>query len=169
MAFPVPAVYPLLKRVTYWPQAWLGIAMNLVSLVVWTALQADISPAALTLLLACWSWTLYYDTIYACQDKRDDIKAGVKSTALLFGKHIRAVLSGFAALFVGALAAAGYLNHNGLPFYALGVGGAAVYLTRQLNTVDLDNVKSCLHAFEGNGFTFGTIVWLGLFADYVLA
>ncbi|KAI0056634.1 UbiA prenyltransferase [Artomyces pyxidatus] len=167
--FPLPAIYPLLKRITYWPQAWLGVAMNMAILVVWSALQNTISPAAIMLLAGCWSWTLYYDTIYACQDKRDDVKAGVKSTALLFGGRIRSVLSGFALLFVACFAAAGYLNGQGTPFYLLGVGGAAIHLFRQLHGVDLDDVKSCLIAFEKNGFSFGSIVWFGLFADYVVS
>ncbi|KAI0058247.1 4-hydroxybenzoate polyprenyl transferase [Artomyces pyxidatus] len=167
--FPLPGIYPLLKRVTYWPQAWLGIAMNMVSVVVWSALQAKVPPAALMLLFACWFWTLYYDTIYACQDKRDDVKAGVKSTALLFGQHIKLVLAGFASLLVACLATAGYLNHQGAPFFLLGAGGAALHLFSQLRFVDVDNVKSCLVAFEANGFTFGGVVWFGLFCDYLFA
>ncbi|KAI0068102.1 4-hydroxybenzoate polyprenyl transferase [Artomyces pyxidatus] len=167
--FPLPGIYPLVKRITYWPQAWLGVAMNMVSLVVWSALQANIAPAALILLFGCWAWTLYYDTIYACQDKRDDVKAGVKSTALLFGEHIKLVLVGFASLLVACLATAGYLNHQGAPFFLLGVGGAALHLFLQLYSVDVDDVKSCLIAFEANGFAFGSIVWFGLLADYVYA
>ncbi|KAI0043608.1 4-hydroxybenzoate polyprenyl transferase [Auriscalpium vulgare] len=165
---PLPGIYPLMKRITYWPQAWLGIAMNMVALVVCSAVQHEVTPAALSLLAGCWSWTLYYDTIYACQDKRDDVKAGVKSTAILFGEHIRAVLSFFAALLIAAFAYAGYLNQQGLAFYAITVGAGGLHLVYQLASLDTDNVKSCLVVFEANGWTFGEIVWAGLFVDYLL-
>ncbi|KAI0056633.1 UbiA prenyltransferase [Artomyces pyxidatus] len=168
-ALPLPGIYPLLKRVTYWPQAWLGIEMNISILVVSGALQNTITPAACAMLAGCWSWTLYYDSIYACQDKRDDVKAGVKSTAFLFGEHVKVVLAGFAVLFVACLAAAGYLNGQGTSFYLLSVGGAAVHLLKQMSGVDVDDVRSCLMAFNSNGWAFGGIVWFGLFADYALA
>ncbi|KAI0040628.1 4-hydroxybenzoate polyprenyl transferase [Auriscalpium vulgare] len=166
--FPLPGIYPFMKRVTYWPQAWLGIAMNMVAIVVCSAVQQQVTPAALALLSGCWSWTLYYDTIYACQDKRDDLKAGVKSTAILFGSHVKTILALFAALLTVSLALAGHLNKQGPAFFALTVGGAGLHLASQLKKLDVDNVRSCFVAFEANGFTFGSIVWAGLFVDYLL-
>lgn len=90
--------------------------------------------------------TLLVDTIYACQDKKDDVKAGVKSTALLFGSRIRLILAGFAALTVLSLGAAGVLNDQGLPFYVLSIGGAVLHMAWQLKSVDLDDTRSCLIA-----------------------
>ncbi|KAI0041336.1 4-hydroxybenzoate polyprenyl transferase [Auriscalpium vulgare] len=165
---PLPAIYPFMKRVTYWPQAWLGVAMNMLVLVVCSAVQYEVTPSAIALLCGCWSWTLYYDTIYACQDKGDDVKAGVKSTALLFGSRVKAVLAFFAALFTASLAFAGHLNKQGPAFFALTVGGSGLHLGKQLITLDVENVRSCLVAFEVNGFAFGSIVWAGLFVDYLL-
>ncbi|KAI9451306.1 4-hydroxybenzoate polyprenyl transferase [Lactarius psammicola] len=157
--FPLAGIYPLMKRVTYWPQAWLGVAMNMISLVAWSALHARLHLA---------SGALIFDTIYACQDKRDDVQAGVKSTALLFGAHVKKVLAVFAGLLVTCLAVAGALNNQGIPYFILTVAGAATHLAMQLRNLDVDDPKSCLNAFESNGFTLGEIVWGGLFVDYVL-
>ncbi|KAI0261390.1 4-hydroxybenzoate polyprenyl transferase, partial [Gloeopeniophorella convolvens] len=167
--FPLPGVYPLMKRVTYWPQAWLGIAMNMIALVAWSALHAKLAPAAGALLAGCWCWTLYYDTIYACQDKRDDVQAGVKSTALLFGQHVKKILALFAGLLVTCLTIAGALNSHQAPYFLITVVGGAAHLIWQLWNLNVDDVKSCLVAFESNGFTLGGIVWAGLFLDYLLA
>ncbi|KAH9066140.1 4-hydroxybenzoate polyprenyl transferase [Lactarius vividus] len=166
--FPLAGIYPLMKRVTYWPQAWLGVAMNMISLVAWSALHAQLHVASGALISGLWCWTLYYDTIYACQDKRDDVQAGVKSTALLFGAHVKKILAVFAGLLVTCLAAAGALNNQGIPYFILTVGGASAHLTIQLRNLDVDDPKSCLDIFESNGFTLGEIVWGGLFVDYVL-
>jgi len=166
--FPLTGIYPLMKRVTYWPQAWLGVAINMISLVAWSALRARLHLASGALIIGLWCWTLYYDTIYACQDKRDDVQAGVKSTALLFGAHVKRVLAVFAGLLVTCLAVAGALNNQGIPYFILTVGGAAAHLTMQIRNLDVDDTKSCFEAFESNGFTLGEIVWSGLFVDYVL-
>ncbi|KAI0245150.1 prenyltransferase [Lactifluus subvellereus] len=166
--FPLGGLYPLMKRVTYWPQAWLGLAMNTIALVAWSALHADVAPASVALFLGCWSWTLYYDTIYALQDKRDDLQAGVKSTAILFGEYVKTILALFAGLLVACLTAAGVLNGQGVPYFALTVGGTAFYLIVQLLKLDVDDPKSCFKAFESNGYTLGGIVWGGLFVDYLL-
>ncbi|KAI0247023.1 UbiA prenyltransferase family, partial [Lactifluus subvellereus] len=169
--FPLGGIYPLMKRVTYWPQAWLGVAMNTIALVAWSALHADVAPASVALFLGCWSFTIrpsFFYTIYALQDKRDDVQAGVKSTAILFGEYVKTILALFAGLLVACLAAAGVLNGQGVPYFALTVGGTASYLIVQLLKLDVDDPKSCFKAFESNGFTLGGIVWGGLFVDYLL-
>ncbi|KAI0267864.1 UbiA prenyltransferase family [Gloeopeniophorella convolvens] len=167
--FPLPGIYPLMKRVTYWPQAWLGIAVNTISLVAWSALRAELTLAAVALLTGCCCWTLYYDTIYACQDKRDDVKVGVKSTALLFGRYIKGGLVVFAGLMLTCLTIAGKSNGQQAPYFLITIGGGAAHLTWQLLTLDPDDAKSCLVAFESNGFALGGIIWAGLFSDYLLA
>src|SRR6266404_3204524 len=86
------------------------------------------------------------DTIYACQDKRDDVQAGVKSTALLFGTHVKKILGVFAASLVVCLVVAGLLNDQGVPYFILTIGGAATYLTIQLRNLDVDDPKGCLEA-----------------------
>lgn len=94
------------------------------------------------------SWTVVYDTIYACQDRADDAKAGVKSTALLFGKHVRMILSLFASVYIFCMVAAGVLNGNGAWYFALSCGGTAVHLVWQMCTWnDADN-SDCAAKFK---------------------
>ncbi|KAI9319142.1 UbiA prenyltransferase family-domain-containing protein [Dichotomocladium elegans] len=160
--------YPLMKRVTYWPQMVLGFTFNYGALVGWSAMTGslDLSVCA-PLYLGGVAWTLTYDTIYAHQDKKDDIHAGVKSTALRFGDKTTQWLTGFSSTFVGLTALAGYMNGNGLPFYLVSVGGAAAHLAWQLRTVNYDNPKSCWEKFASN-HQLGAIVWAGMLADAAL-
>ncbi|KAK2462541.1 hypothetical protein APHAL10511_005511 [Amanita phalloides] len=164
---PLFAIYPLLKRITYWPQAWLGIAMNFGFVTAWLATTDSIDIyLILAAMTGCWCWTMLYDTIYACQDKRDDVKAGVRSTAILFGSWIQPLLVACAALFVSMLLVVGYLNDQGAIYYILTVGGTAVQLVWQISTVDLDVPSSCWDNFNYNG-QLGWAVWIGLLLDYL--
>ena len=95
-----------------------------------------------------YSWTIYYDTIYACQDRRDDIKAGVKSTAVLFGDWIRLILSFFAACFVASLVYAGMITEAGYLYYTITVGGAAACFAWQMLSIDFDDGAQCWQAFK---------------------
>lgn len=107
--------------------------------------QSSASPVngALTRLP---SWTMVYDTTYACQDMKDDKMAGVKSTALLFGSWIRPLLALFATVFIASLAAVGVIESAGLGYFAIGVMGSALHITWQVGTVQLDNPSSCWSA-----------------------
>ncbi|KAJ7846181.1 prenyltransferase [Mycena leptocephala] len=171
--FPLAGFYPLMKRITYWPQAWLGISMNAGVVMAWAFITGSIPTSALALLGATWAWTIWYDTIYACQDKKDDVKAGVKSTALLFGNSIKLVLAFFASLMMSGLIVAGILNNHQLPYFLLSVGGASVYLAVLLYAVDTNSPKSCWAAvspyFTSNGFHLGGLIWAGFLADYIWA
>jgi 4-hydroxybenzoate polyprenyltransferase len=151
-----------MKRITYWPQGWLGIAINFGAVVSWLSLTGAVDYALMgSLLFAMWSWTILYgavcfsrgspparltappDTIYACQDKVDDLKVGVRSTAILFGAWIRPLLTLFGVAFVGALTYAGFLNEQSAAFYMIAVGGTFAHLVWQYVSVDLDNPMSC--------------------------
>ncbi len=81
--------YPLMKRITWWPQAFLGLTFNWGALMGWTAVTGSLDAPALLLYAGCILWTLGYDTIYAHQDKEDDARVGIRSTALLFGDRSR--------------------------------------------------------------------------------
>ncbi|KAF5387186.1 hypothetical protein D9615_001585 [Tricholomella constricta] len=144
--FPLTGIYPFMKRVTYWPQAWLGIAINIGISMSWAIATSTIPPSSLVLSAGCFFWTLWYDTIYACQDKKDDVNAGVKSTALLFGSHVKQVLAVFGSMMIGGLTISGIMNNQSLPFYLF---------------------SSCWHTFEANGFYFGAVVEAGLVFDYL--
>ena|SRR6266545_2825918 len=87
--------------------------------------------------------TSHPDTVYACQDVKDDIRVGVRSTAILFGIWIRPLLVGCGFTFVAMLAVTGIFNHQGLAYFAISVGGTAAHLVWQYYTVDLEVPKSC--------------------------
>ena len=148
--------YPLMKRITHWPQAWLGLTFNWGALLGWAAVRGDLDWPAFALYGAGLFWTLGYDTIYAHQDKEDDMMVGVKSTALALGANTRRWLWGFYGLTLAGIAAAGYgAGLNGL-FYALlaVAGGQLVWQARQ---VDIDDPAMCLTVFRSNRW-FGWLV-----------
>ncbi|MEJ0063698.1 MAG: 4-hydroxybenzoate octaprenyltransferase [Alphaproteobacteria bacterium] len=155
-SLPLIAIYPLMKRFTWWPQLVLGMIFNWGVLMGWAAATGSLSPAAYALYLGAVMWTMVYDTIYAHQDKEDDRLAGVKSTALLFGKWSRPILFGFAALSLGLLAAAGAIAGLGWGFYA-GLGGAAIFLLRHLRAWKIDDPADCLKRFRSSR-DFGLLV-----------
>ncbi|KAI8384678.1 UbiA prenyltransferase family-domain-containing protein [Radiomyces spectabilis] len=157
--------YPLMKRITYWPQTVLGLAFNWGALLGWSAMtgQLDLTVAG-PLYAGGVAWTLVYDTIYAHQDKKDDVKVGVKSTALRFKDKTTQWLTGFSASFVSMTALAGYMNDQGLPFYALSVCGTAAHLAWQLKTVNYDVPADCWAKFKSNTWT-GALLWSGIVAD----
>ncbi|KAF9254778.1 UbiA prenyltransferase [Marasmius fiardii PR-910] len=162
------AIYPLLKRVTYWPQAWLGFAMNFGFITAWISVTDVVDVSLLvTATVGCWCWTMLYDTVYACQDIEDDVKMGVRSTAILFGTWIRPLLIACGITFVVMLSCAGVLNDQGIPFFVISVGGTVVHLVWQYRTVDLGVPASCWDNFMSNG-QLGWIVWGGLMADYMM-
>ncbi|KAF8217501.1 UbiA prenyltransferase family [Mycena galopus ATCC 62051] len=166
---PLFAIYPLLKRVTYWPQAWLGLAMNFGFVTAWISVAGSADyPVLYVAMASCWCWTMLYDTIYACQDIRDDIKAGVRSTAILFGSWIRPLLVLIGIVFATFLAAAGAMNGQGASFFAVSIGGTVIHLTWQFQAVDLSVPDSCGENFKRNG-RLGWIIWGGLVLDYILA
>lgn len=98
-------------------------------------------------LILLTSWTMHFETIYASQDKRDDVKAGVKSTALLFGNYIREICAAFAAVFIACLAYAGILNGQGIGYFLISVLGSALHIIWQFYTLDFDDSAQCGRMF----------------------
>lgn len=121
-------VYPLMKRITNWPQFILGMTFNWGALLGYCAVHGDVNWAAcLPLYAAGISWTIIYDTIYAHQDRIDDLIVGVKSTALRFGKDTKKWLTGFGCLMTSCLVTTGQVCDMTWPYYAsLGVVGAHI-------------------------------------------
>lgn len=154
--------YPLMKRVTYWPQAVLGLAFNWGALMGYAAATGTLAWSALALYLAGIFWTLGYDTIYAHQDKDDDTLIGVKSTALKFGAQTRPWLLGFYGATTLLAALAGGLASLAWPFYALLALGAA-QLAWQALTVNIDDAADCLAKFRANRW-FGWLLLAALIA-----
>ncbi len=155
-------VYPFMKRVTYWPQAWLGLAFNWGALLGWAAATGGLAAPALWLYGAGIAWTLGYDTIYAHQDKEDDALVGVKSSALKLGARTRPWLIVFYGLAVAGFAAAGGTAGLGWPFY-LGVAGVAVQFAWQVASLDIDDPAGCLLRFKSNRYA-GWLLLTGILA-----
>ena len=150
------AVYPFAKRFTWWPQVFLGIAFNWGALLGWAAHAGSLSPAPFVLYLAGICWTLFYDTIYAHQDKEDDALIGVKSTARLFGRHTGRWLALFLVLTVALMGLAVLLAlPEGAGLLPLVLGLAApwalgLHLHWQLRRLDIDDPDLCLSLFRAN-------------------
>jgi 4-hydroxybenzoate polyprenyltransferase len=150
------AIYPFAKRFTWWPQIFLGLAFNWGALLAWAAQTGALSLAPVLLYLSGIAWTIFYDTIYAHQDREDDALIGVKSTARLFGSHTRAWLRGFLVaavlLMTGAVIAA-LVPQAGLPALLLGLFGVwafGAHMAWQLSRLDIDDPDGCLRLFRSN-------------------
>ncbi|MBI1273035.1 MAG: 4-hydroxybenzoate octaprenyltransferase [Alphaproteobacteria bacterium] len=143
------AVYPLMKRITWWPQLFLGITFNWGALMAWAAANGTLEAPGVLLYLGGVFWTLGYDTVYARQDMEDDAFAGVKSTALLFGDNVRDFI--IAAYFLAALfmVAAGYAAGLHWAFYIAMLAPAA-HLGFQIKRLDLNDPASCLTIFRAS-------------------
>ena len=154
------AAYPFMKRVTDWPQAWLGLTFNWGALVGWAAATGEVGWPALALYAGGIGWTLGYDTIYAHQDKEDDALVGVKSSALKLGRATRPAVAGFYAWAVVMAALACALAGAAWPAY-LGVLAAAGHFAWQVATLDIDRPAGCLRRFKSNRDA-GALVGAGL-------
>ncbi len=157
LSLPFIAVYPLMKRITWWPQAFLGLTFNFGALIGWAAATGGIALPALLLYAAGFFWTLGYDTIYAHQDIADDAAIGIKSSARRLGEKSKAAVALFYALCWLLLAAAFLAAHAG-PVSLLALPAALLHLIWQLKTWTPDNPASALKIFRSNR-DFGLIVW----------
>jgi 4-hydroxybenzoate polyprenyltransferase len=156
------AAYPFMKRVTYWPQAWLGLTFNWGALLGWAAVRGEVNMPAFVLYAAGIVWTLGYDTIYAHQDKEDDILVGVKSTALKLGAATKPWLAGFYGMTVFLLALAIFAAGLAWPAY-LGVLIAAAHFFWQTQSLNIHDPANCLARFKSNRFV-GWLVLAGFVA-----
>jgi 4-hydroxybenzoate polyprenyltransferase len=143
------AIYPFMKRVTYWPQIFLGLAFSWGALMGWPAAFGRLDAPALVLYAGSISWVIGYDTIYAHQDREDDLLIGIKSTALLFGDNTRPMLAAFYAGAVALIAIAGLMAGGGLIFL-LGLIAFAAHLTWQVMRLDINDSAHCLKLFRSN-------------------
>lgn len=159
-------VYPFMKRITYWPQAFLGLTFNWGALMGWSAVTGRLDLPAFLLYAGGILWTLGYDTIYAHQDKQDDALIGVKSTALKFGDKTKQALvifyTGAMILFIAAGAAA----HMGLVFYCVSMA-AILHLTWQIRLLNTENETICLKLFRSNSH-FGFIFFAAILLDFAI-
>jgi 4-hydroxybenzoate polyprenyltransferase len=166
-SLPLIAIYPFMKRITWWPQAFLGLTFNWGAVLGWAAATGGLAWPALALYGAGIAWTLGYDTIYAHQDKADDALIGVKSSALRLGANTRPWLFVFYGVMLALAVLAGALTGIGWAFYpALAVAGAQ--LVWQAAAVDIDDPADCLAKFKSNRW-FGLVVFVAIVAGRLTA
>lgn len=161
------AIYPFMKRFTYWPQLVLGLTFKWGALVGWAAVTGSLSLAALALYAGSVLWTIGYDTIYAHQDKEDDLMLGLKSTALRFGEATVDWVGGFYAGAVVLWALAGAAAGVHLIFYTA-LALISLQLAWQVTTLDITDAGNCLRRFRSNR-DVGIALFLGLVADMALS
>jgi 4-hydroxybenzoate polyprenyltransferase len=161
----IVAVYPFMKRITYWPQIVLGLAFSWGAPMGFAVTFGRIDATALLLYAGSIAWVIGYDTIYAHQDAEDDALIGIKSTALLFGPRTRPALMvfyGLAVVLIGvalALAGAGWIAWIGLAAFA-------VHLASQIERLEIGDAKLCLRLFKSNR-NAGLLLFAGLLADAI--
>ncbi|OCF32368.1 4-hydroxybenzoate polyprenyl transferase [Kwoniella heveanensis BCC8398] len=160
-------LYPFMKRITYYPQVIFGLTFNWGAFLGWSAV-AGVTDWAITapMYVGGVAWGIAYDLIYAHQDKKDDVLAGVKSMALRFPDNSRTVIATLSTTFVSLLALTGHLAGLGPLYYMISVGGAAAHLAWQAITVNFDDRLDCWKKFCSNGY-LGGLIWLGTAANYV--
>ncbi len=159
-SLPLIVAYPWMKRITWWPQAFLGLTFNWGVIVGWVAAKGAPEAATLALYLAAFCWTLGYDTIYAFQDARDDAEAGIRSTALRLRLKAKRWLGVFYGGTVVFLALAGWLEGAGMLYYALLTLVLADFFC-QIRRLDMNDPISCRTIFFHN-FWVGGIIFLAV-------
>jgi 4-hydroxybenzoate polyprenyltransferase len=156
------AAYPFMKRITWWPQAWLGLVFSWGALVGWPAVTDSLALAPVLLWAGSIFWVLGYDTLYAIQDKEDDALVGVKSTARLFGKRAPWMVAAFYAVAVAGWGTAIWAVRPD-PIALLALVPAGLHLARQAMRASPDDGDLALELFRSNRFT-GLLLLLGLLA-----
>ena len=154
--------YPFMKRITYWPQLFLGITFNWGIIMSWTSMGYDISYNILTLYVAAIFWTLGYDTIYGAQDMSDDEIIGLKSTSIKFKKNIKFFVGSCYFISVLLLSLL-FLELIGINFFTLFLFAFSLSLFYQLNTFKKEEQESCLMAFKINNLS-GLILLLSIYS-----
>ena len=159
----IVAVYPFMKRITYWPQIVLGLAFSWGALMGFAVTFGRIDATALLLYAGSIAWVIGYDTIYAHQDTEDDALIGIKSTALLFGARTRPALMAFYGLAVVLIGVALALADARWPAW-LGLAAFAAHLVWQIARLRIDDPALCLRIFKSNRDA-GLLLFAGLLAD----
>lgn len=167
VAIALAASYPFMKRFHHLPQVHLGVAFGWSVPMAYTAITGELpSPAGWLLFVATLLWTVAYDTMYALTDKPDDLKLGVKSTAILFGDHSRLIIAILQCLTLLALVIIGVLSALGYSYY-FALLAAAGFMLYQQHLLSLSETKNGLRAFLNNNW-LGMAVFFGIFINYLV-
>jgi 4-hydroxybenzoate polyprenyltransferase len=159
----VVAVYPFMKRITWWPQIVLGLAFSWGALMGFAVTLGQIDAAALALYAGSIAWVIGYDTIYAHQDAEDDALIGIKSTARLFGARTHQALIVFYGLAVVLIGVALVLAGAGFSAW-IGLAAFAAHLVWQIRRLEIGDPALCLRVFKSNRDA-GLLLFAGLLAD----
>lgn len=149
LTLPLIGLYPFMKRITFWPQAFLGLTFNFGALMGWSAITGEITLAPILIYIGGIFWTLGYDTIYAHQDKNDDIMVGIKSTALKFGEHSKKWVFGFYLISITLITLGILLVSFDTVKICLLLLPLA-HMAWQLQTWDMNDSNSSLKIFKSN-------------------
>lgn len=160
VALALVVIYPFMKRITFWPQGFLGLTFNMGILMGSAAISGGITPPAFLIFLGSIAWTICYDTVYACQDIEDDERLGMKSTAILFGDNLRLCVIGFMVMALGFFAMAGVSAHSFGAYYAV-LCLPALHAFLVLRGWNEKDTHSCLQTFKAQR-DFGLLVLLAL-------
>ena len=159
-------IYPLMKRITWWPQLFLGITFNWGAIMGWTAITGELSYHCIILYFGCIFWTIGYDTIYAHQDKIDDNFLGLKSTAILFGSKTRFALYFFYLIFITTLIITiNIIEIKNLYINSLFLFFIFIHLFSQIFFLNIDSPDNCLKIFKSNN-SIGIIIFMLLLSNY---
>ena len=162
----IVAIYPFMKRITYWPQIVLGLAFSWGALMGFAVILVRIDVAAIALYVGAICWVIGYDTIYAHQDTEDDLLVGIKSTALLFGERTQLALLIFYSLACVFIALALWMSGSLWLAWA-GLLAFAAHLLWQISRIEIGDSALCLRLFKSNRDA-GLLLFAGLLADAVL-
>lgn len=160
------AVYPFMKRYTYFPQVILGAAFSWAVVMAFAAESGEVPKEVWLIYIAVTVWTVAYDTFYAMVDRDDDIRIGVKSTAILFGEFDRTITAILQLFVVFVLMLIGYKFELGSIYYISTVIAAGIFAYQQFLIFDRDR-DACLKAFLNNNWV-GVVIFLGIVFDYAL-
>ncbi len=160
-SMPLAFTYPLMKRITYWPQLFLGITFNYGLILAWISISNQISLIPIIFYFGAIFWTLGYDTIYGFQDIKDDEIIGVKSTSIKFKKNPKKFLFICYLIFLISLIFVGFLKDFKIFYFMFLVFTAFQLLIFQIKKLDIKNTTDCLNKFKSNSF-LGLIIFINI-------
>ena len=167
VSMPLAFTYPIMKRLTYWPQLFLGITFNYGLILGWTSIENQISLVPIIFYIGAIFWTLGYDTIYGYQDIKDDEIIGLKSTSIKFKGEAKKFLYICYSIVLILFIIGGYYMKFNYTYYLLMIAPFIHLFFYQIKIFDLKNSASCLKAFKSNNF-FGLIVFLNILIVKIL-
>ncbi|CAA7264105.1 unnamed protein product [Cyclocybe aegerita] len=166
---PLIFIYPLMKRITSFPQAWLGIAMNWGALLAWTTVYGPLKSNVIAPLMGgLWAWTMFYDTIYACQDYKDDIKIGIGSSAIALQNTLKPFLFLLSLMFISLLSYALRASGHSIPLIVFTAVTAIGEMAWQIVNTNPAKPETCKRNLKRNA-DFGCVLWLAMAMDYLIS